>query len=194
MRQETQAKGGAPGEGEKAADDGFSVPNAQRGFREEETMRKLVILLAALTLAAPLLFYGCSGDDGATGATGATGGTGSTGATGDTGATGATGASGAARITDKHGEAVALLDELTNETTGAVSVQAKVVITSATADAAGLATVTFTIKDPKDAPITGRGTVADAASFGISSLAPKAGDFSYNRWVSYIWRTASADN
>ena len=39
--------------------------------------RKLITLLAVLTLAAPLMFYGCSGgDDGSTGATGATGATG----------------------------------------------------------------------------------------------------------------------
>jgi OmcA/MtrC family decaheme c-type cytochrome len=33
-------------------------------------MRKLITLLAVLTLAAPLMFYGCSGDDGSTGAQG----------------------------------------------------------------------------------------------------------------------------
>jgi OmcA/MtrC family decaheme c-type cytochrome len=41
-------------------------------------MRKLIILLAALTLVAPLMFYGC-GDDGDTGAKGDTGATGDTG-------------------------------------------------------------------------------------------------------------------
>jgi OmcA/MtrC family decaheme c-type cytochrome len=39
-------------------------------------MRRLIVLLAVLTLAAPLMFYGCSGDDGSNGATGATGATG----------------------------------------------------------------------------------------------------------------------
>ncbi len=33
-------------------------------------MRKLITLLAVLTLAMPLMFLGCSGDDGSTGATG----------------------------------------------------------------------------------------------------------------------------
>jgi hypothetical protein len=33
-------------------------------------MRKVIILLAVLTLAAPLMFYGCSGDDGSNGAPG----------------------------------------------------------------------------------------------------------------------------
>jgi OmcA/MtrC family decaheme c-type cytochrome len=37
------------------------------------SMRKLITLLAALTLVAPLMFCGCSGDDGSPGATGATG-------------------------------------------------------------------------------------------------------------------------
>ena len=48
-------------------------------------MRKLIILLAALTLVAPLMFYGCSGDDGSTGSAGAAGTTGTTGATGPPG-------------------------------------------------------------------------------------------------------------
>ncbi len=39
-------------------------------------MRRLLTLLAVITLAAPLMFIGCSGDDGATGAAGATGATG----------------------------------------------------------------------------------------------------------------------
>ena len=47
--------------------------------------RKWITLLAVLTLAAPLMFYGCSGDDGSTGATGATGATGDTGPPGPPG-------------------------------------------------------------------------------------------------------------
>jgi len=46
------------------------------------SMRRLATLLAVLTLAAPLMFYGCSGDDGSTGATGLTGDTGDTGPAG----------------------------------------------------------------------------------------------------------------
>src|SRR5659263_428770 len=42
-------------------------------YPKEGSMRKLITLLAALTLVMPLMFYGCSGDDGSTGATGATG-------------------------------------------------------------------------------------------------------------------------
>jgi hypothetical protein len=46
---------------------------------KEGKMRRLFILLAAVTLVAPVMFYGCSGDDGSSGATGATGATGSPG-------------------------------------------------------------------------------------------------------------------
>jgi hypothetical protein len=49
---------------------------------KEGTMRKLIILLAALTLVAPLMFYGCSGDDGDRGPAGATGATGEAGGPG----------------------------------------------------------------------------------------------------------------
>ena len=68
-------------------------------------------------------------------------------------------------------------------------------ITGATANAAGVATVTFTIKNAADnTPVTGRGALANTASFGISSLAPAAGGFSYNKWVSFIWRSSTTDN
>jgi OmcA/MtrC family decaheme c-type cytochrome len=88
-----------------------------------------------------------------------------------------------------HGLAVAMAEELEG------SVQANVVITGATADAAGLAKITFTIKNAADnTPVTGRGAVDNAASFGISSLAPKGGGFSYNKWVSYIWRASGGLN
>ncbi len=48
-------------------------------------MRKLITLLAVLTLAAPLMFYGCTGDDGSTGAAGAAGAPGSPGPPGPPG-------------------------------------------------------------------------------------------------------------
>jgi len=60
---------------ERQLDASMSVLN----YPKEGTMRKLITLLAALTLVAPLMFYGCSGDDGATGAPGATGPPGPTG-------------------------------------------------------------------------------------------------------------------
>ena len=45
-------------------------------------MRRLIILLAALTLVAPLTFFGCSGDDGAAGPAGPAGPAGDNGAAG----------------------------------------------------------------------------------------------------------------
>jgi OmcA/MtrC family decaheme c-type cytochrome len=51
-------------------------------------MRKGTLLLVALSLLLPLVFFGCSGSDGAAGAPGATGATGPTGPTGPAGAPG----------------------------------------------------------------------------------------------------------
>ncbi len=146
-------------------------------------MRKLLTLLAILALTAPLAFYGCGSDgsDGAKGATGDTGPTGPPGPPGATGDTGATGASGAARITDKHGAAALAAEELALTPP---KFPVNVNITSATADAAGVATVNFTVKK-------GDTSVTDIASVsaGIFKLAPKGGGFAYNRWVPYLWRT-----
>ncbi len=155
-------------------------------------MRKLLTLLAVLTLAAPLMLYGCSGDNGSTGATGAAGNTGPPGAPGAPGAPGDPGASGSASIADMHGLDIALAEELEG------TAPATVVITGATADNAGLAKVTFTVKKVSTSTSVTGVTVDNSASFGISSLAPKGGGFSYNKWVSYIWRasdnTAAAVN
>ena len=140
-------------------------------------------IIIAVLLALLLALAGCSGgSDGAAGAKGDTGDTGATGPTGPTGPTGATGpAGGAVRVADKHGVAVATEEELEG------GLPATVAITGATADAAGLATVTFTVKDAAGAAITGKGPIANAASFAIASLAPKGGGLSYNKWVPYIY-------
>ena len=144
-------------------------------------MRKLLTLLAILALTAPVAFYGCgSGDTGPAGATGATGATGGTGATGATGGTGAAGASGAATITQKHGAAALAAEELA----AAAKYMVDVNVTGATANAAGLVTVNFTVKNGAT-PVT----TIPSVSAGIFKLAPKGGGFSYNRWVPYIWRS-----
>jgi hypothetical protein len=77
------------------------VPNAQEPFSEGGTMKRLVILLAVLTWQHHFLFYGCSGDDGDTAPR-------ATRATQVSRVPQAPGPTGAAKITDKHGEAVAL--------------------------------------------------------------------------------------
>src|SRR3989304_7173414 len=130
-------------------------------------MKRLVLfrlMMTAILLFSVLTLAGCSGDDGATGATGATG-----------------AAGGAVLVADKHGEA-ALLQ--TGEFAGGNKSMAAVAITSATADASGVATVNFTVMDSANAPVA---TVA-SVSAGIFKLAPKGSGLSYNKWVSYIWR------
>jgi hypothetical protein len=57
-------------------------------------------------------------------------------------------------------------------------------ITSATADAAGVVTVNFTVMNDTT-PVT---TVPSVGA-GIFKLVPAGSGFSYNRWVPYIWRT-----
>ena len=48
-------------------------PGYQPQKQEESMSKRLLILMCSIFLIVPLLFMGCSGDDGATGATGATG-------------------------------------------------------------------------------------------------------------------------
>ncbi len=57
-------------------------------------------------------------------------------------------------------------------------------ITSATADAAGLAMVNFTVTNGTT-PVT---TIA-SVSAGIFKLAPSGGGVAFNKWVPYSWRT-----
>jgi hypothetical protein len=146
-------------------------------------MKRLAVfrgIMTTILLCLVLALAGCSsGSDGAAGPAGATG---------ATGAPGATGPAGAARVADNHGTAVALVEELEG------GLPATVAITGATADAAGVAKVTFTVKDAAGVAVTGKGPIANAASFAIASLAPKGGGLSYNKWVPYIWRAASNVN
>jgi len=67
-------------------------------------------------------------------------------------------------------------------------------ITGATADAAGVVTVNFTVNAPPNSitnptenpkPVT----TISSISAGIFKLAPAGGGFSYNRWVPYLWRS-----
>ena len=139
--------------------------------------REISVIISFLAMAA-LALSGCSsGSDGAPGAPGAAGPAGTAGPQGPSG-------SSAARVTEFHGTALLEADDaLTAKPT-------TVVITDATADAAGLAKVTFTIRDAAGAPVTGLGA-AGGASFQIASLEPKGGSLSYNKWVPYIYAPAS---
>ncbi len=149
-------------------------------------------MMLAVLLALLLALAGCSsGSDGAPGATGPAGPAGPAGPSTidplaytvfDRGQVSTQGG-----IQAKHGDSLAA-DYLAEE-----GPLATVVITGATANAAGLATVTFTVRNGAGAPVTGLGA-ANGASFFISSLAPAGGDFSYNRWISYIWRSSGGVN
>ncbi|HEY7586754.1 MAG TPA: OmcA/MtrC family decaheme c-type cytochrome, partial [Candidatus Deferrimicrobiaceae bacterium] len=150
-------------------------------------MKKLVVLLAALTLTIPFLFWGCSGDTGSTGPAGSAGAPGAPGTPGTPGAggdPGTPGISGAATISDKHGETALAAEELA----AADKYLVDVTVTGATADAAGVVTVNFTVE--KDGVAV---TTIPSVGAGIFKLAPKSGAFSYNRWVPYLWRTETVD-
>ncbi|MBI5485729.1 MAG: OmcA/MtrC family decaheme c-type cytochrome [Deltaproteobacteria bacterium] len=96
-------------------------------------------------------------------------------ADGDPGATG-----GNVRVTDFHG--AAHLAEAAWETNGKYIATAT--ITAATADAAGLVTVDFTVENPDGAPVT---TIA-AIKANIAKLEPASGGESFSKWVPYIYR------
>lgn len=69
------------------------------------------------------------------------------------------------------------------ETAGKFFVKAE--ITSATADAAGAVSVSFTVKDEEDNPVKG----IAAISANIVKLLPPANGDASSRWVSYLYRT-----
>ncbi len=142
-------------------------------------MRRPVILLAVVALTTPLLFFGCAGSDGSNGAPGAPG------ANGTPGTPGAPGTA-AAAIDNIHGQAALAADILATENKFLVTVN----ITSATADASGVATVHFTVMNGATPVATG----IDNISAGIFKLAPAGGGLTYNRWVPYIYRSGRAVN
>ena len=125
--------------------------------------KKISVIISFLAMVA-LALSGCSGgSDGAAGAPGATGPAGTTGPAGPSGAN--------AKIADFHGTAVVTAEDELQGAPANPKFLANIAITGATADAAGLATVTFTVKKKDNAtPVTGLTTV----SAGIFKLAPKA--------------------
>lgn len=88
----------------------------------------------------------------------------------------------AVRIPDLHGNARLMSS---GEYANGAKFLAAAAITSATADAAGLVTVNFTVANP------GHGPVIDLASISanVSKLVPAAAGESSNHWVPYIWQT-----
>jgi len=158
-------------------------------MKRQELFRKMMI---AVLLALLLALSGCSsGSDGSAGATGATGPAGPAGPTSTNPSAytvySRTNVSTQGGVQAKHGGGLAA-DYLAEE-----GPLATVAITGATANVAGLATVTFTVKNAAGAAVTGIGA-ANSASFFISSLQPKGGDLSYNKWINYIWQASGGVN
>ncbi len=154
-----------------------------------ELFRKMMI---AVLLALLLALAGCSsGSDGAPGPAGPAGSAGSAGSGAQNLAANTvyqrTNVSTQGGVQAKHGDGLAA-DVLAEE-----GPLATVAITGATANAAGVATVTFTVKNAAGAAVTGIGA-ANSASFFISSLQPKGGGLSYNKWINYIWQASGGVN
>jgi hypothetical protein len=151
-----------------------------------------------LLTAAMLALAGCTGDTGPAGTkgdsvVGPTGPTGQVGPTGPTGAAGPTGATGGnVGLVAFHGAAVVTAQDELQGAPATPKYLANIAITGATADAAGVATVTFTVKQKDNlTPVTG----LSAAGAAIFKLAPKeATGRSYNRWVPYLYRPGRAVN
>jgi hypothetical protein len=102
-------------------------------------------------------------------------------------ANGATGASGGnVRVTDFHGRANLLS---TGEYANGVKYFANATIDSATADAAGVVTVNFTVRNRPVAPATVGTPITNIPSVGgaIAKLVPAGATDGSNRWVSYIY-------
>ena len=96
-----------------------------------------------------------------------------------------------ARLAGFHGTAAVTAEDELQGAPANPKFLANIAIIGATADAAGLATVTFTVKDKDNTtPVTGL-TVASA---GIFKLAPKGNGLSYNKWVPYIYRPGRTVN
>ncbi len=128
---------------------------------------------------------GVDGEDGAPGKDGTDGGPGQDGTDGQDGENGEDGADGkdglSVLITDRHGSAFL-------QSTGefaAGKYMADAAITSATADAAGVVSVAFTVKDKAGKPIVG----LPKPSFTIAKLLPGTAEVASSQWVPYLYAT-----
>ena len=137
------------------------------------------VAVSGIACLGLLLVAGCGGDDGAAGLPGPAG---TDGTDGDDGITGDTGLG--VEITDRHGTEMLLT---TGEYESAGKYFADATIISATANASGVATVSFTVKDEAGDPAPG----ITGMDFGIAALFPASGGESFNKWVSYVYNTAT---
>ena len=155
---------------------------------------------------------GPQGDVGPTGPQGDVGPTGPTGPQGDVGPTGPTGPTGPAGadapippafynvferapvsteggIAALHGEAVVIAEDELQGAPANPKYLANIAITGASVDAAGVPSVTFTVKDGTTA-VAGLTT----ASASIFKLVPPRNGRSYDAWVPYIYRSGRTVN
>jgi len=128
----------------------------------------------AIMLSTFLTLSGCGSDDGTDGADGLPG------IPGDPGATGGDGLS--VKVTDRHGTEML---ESTGAFADAGKYYANAAVTSATAAVDGTVTVNFTVKDQNMDPVAG----VTGVDFSIVKLLQASGTESFNKWVSYIYRT-----
>jgi hypothetical protein len=156
----------------------------------KQRMGKLSRSLSGLVAVLALTLGGCSASDGKDGVNGANGTNGTNGANGTNGTNGTNG--GNVAVTDFHGAAFLTAEDELQGAPANPKYLANIAITGATADAAGVATVTFTVKKKDNVtPVTG----LTAASAGIFKLAPaEASGRSFNRWVPYIYRSGRTVN
>jgi hypothetical protein len=181
----------------------IQIVKKQGGGQRMKRQKLFRMMMGAILLALLLALAGCSsGSDGAPGATGATGPGGPAGPAGPVTQNPSaytvyhrTNVSTQGGVAKFHGAAVVTAEDEaqgTELTPPNPKYLAKIAITGATADAAGLATVTFTVKKKDNTtPVTG----LTAAAAGIFKLAPKeAGGRNYNRWVPYIYRSGRTVN
>ncbi len=153
------------------------------------------LLCSCALLLMLVMLSGCSGSDGANGLNGTNGAPGINGTNGVPGTNGTPGSPGAAGLNVQVAAvmgtaAVTAADELQGAPANPKYL-ANLKITGATANTAGLATVTFTVKNKDNVtPVTGLTT----ASASIFKLAPKGNGLNYNKWVPYIYRPGRTVN
>lgn len=174
------------------------------------TPSRLLSIAAAIAMAS--MIQGCSGADGAAGAPGRAGADGTDGTNGTSAPIPPLAYSvftGSPQhdpqnpppdaVANFHGVAyVTAQDELQGAPTKPKYL-ANIAITSAIADASGVATVNFTVKDKANQPVTNlvaltSGSPSYSVSAGIFKLAPAANGKSYNQWVPYIFRSGRTVN
>ncbi|MFZ3114634.1 MAG: OmcA/MtrC family decaheme c-type cytochrome, partial [Syntrophales bacterium] len=97
---------------------------------------------------------------------------------------------GAALVVDKHGAAVVTVADELQGAPANPKYLADITITAVTADAAGLATVAFTVK--KAGVAVTEIPTGTSLRAGMFKLAPKTATVSYNKWVSYFWTTQTS--